>query len=174
MVGEVRDEETARIMIEAALTGHMVLTHHPHQRCRGRARRLTEMGVEPFLTASAVDCVVAQRLARGLCAQCKRRTVIPRQADRGRLPGRRDREKYQSAGCAPCRQTGYRGRLGMYEVLPMSEEIERLTAAALSASEIAARPARRACGPCARTACKRSSTGSPRSRKSPGSRPSWH
>ena len=89
MVGEVRDAETARIAIEAALTGHMVLTTLHTNDAPGAITRLQEMGIESFLTSSAVDCVVAQRLARVLCSHCKRRAVIPqRRSGRGGLPGR--------------------------------------------------------------------------------------
>ena len=93
MVGEIRDGETARIAIEAALTGHMMLTTLHTNDAPGAITRLTKMGIEAFLTASAVDCVVAQRLARKLCTHCKRRAIIPpRGAGRGRDPGRgRDR-----------------------------------------------------------------------------------
>ena len=77
MVGEIRDAETARIAIEAALTGHMMLTTLHTNDAPGAITRLTKMGIEPFLIASAVDCVVAQRLARKLCSHCKRRTVVP-------------------------------------------------------------------------------------------------
>ena len=90
MVGEIRDAETARIAIEAALTGHMVLTTLHTNDAPGAIARLAKMGIESFLTASAVECVVAQRLARQLCTYCKRRTVIPQAgAARGGLPGRR-------------------------------------------------------------------------------------
>ena len=89
MVGEIRDAETARIAIEAALTGHMVLTTLHTNDAPGAITRLTEMGIESFLTASAVDCVVAQRLARVLCPHCKRRTVIPQAALGRRLPRQR-------------------------------------------------------------------------------------
>ena len=90
MVGEIRDGETARIAIEAALTGHMMLTTLHTNDAPGAITRLTKMGIEAFLIASAVDCVVAQRLARKLCTHCKRRTIVPPQAlaDAGH-PGRR-------------------------------------------------------------------------------------
>jgi type IV pilus assembly protein PilB len=139
MVGEIRDEETARIAIEAALTGHMVLTTLHTNDAPGAVARLTKMGIEGFLTASAVDCVVAQRLARELCTQCKRRTVIPQEGltAAGFRVGA-DLEAYEPAGCARCSHTGYRGRIGLYSVMPMSEEIKELTVAAVSEAEIAA------------------------------------
>jgi type IV pilus assembly protein PilB len=139
MVGEIRDEETARIAIEAALTGHMVLTTLHTNDAPGAVARLTKMGIEGFLTASAVDCVVAQRLARQLCAYCKRRTVIPQ--DGLTAAGFRvgaDLEAYEPAGCARCSHSGYRGRIGLFSVMPMSEEIKELTVAAGSEAEIAA------------------------------------
>ena len=90
MVGEIRDGETARIAIEAALTGHMMLTTLHTNDAPGAITRLTKMGIEAFLTASAVDCVVAQRLARKLCTHCKRRTIVPPQAlAEAEHPGRR-------------------------------------------------------------------------------------
>ena len=98
MVGEIRDGETARIAIEAALTGHMMLSTLHTNDAPGAITRLTKMGIEAFLIASAVDCVVAQRLARKLCSHCKRRAVIPVQAlDRGR-PASRRRDRGLRAG----------------------------------------------------------------------------
>jgi type IV pilus assembly protein PilB len=139
MVGEIRDEETARIAIEAALTGHMVLTTLHTNDAPGAVARLTKMGIEGFLTASAVDCVVAQRLARQLCAYCKRRTVIPRDALLAadfRIGA--DLEAYEPVGCSRCSHTGYRGRIGLYSVMAMSEEIKELTVTSSSEAEIAA------------------------------------
>jgi type IV pilus assembly protein PilB len=139
MVGEVRDEETARIAIEAALTGHMVLTTLHTNDAPGAVARLTKMGIEGFLTASAVDCVVAQRLARQLCTYCKQRTVIPQDAllAAGFRVGA-DLEAYEPAGCSRCSHTGYRSRIGLFSVMPMSEEIKELTVGAASEAEIAA------------------------------------
>ena len=103
MVGEIRDRETAQIAIEAALTGHLVLSTLHTNDAPSAITRLIEMGIEPFLVASAIDCVVAQRLARTLCAHCKQRTIDPgRGAARPRLPGRvrRSRPTSRSAACA--------------------------------------------------------------------------
>jgi type IV pilus assembly protein PilB len=139
MVGEIRDEETARIAIEAALTGHMVLTTLHTNDAPGAVARLTKMGIEGFLTASAVDCVVAQRLARQLCTYCKRRVVIPQNALAAagfRVGG--DLEAYEPLGCGRCSHTGYRGRMGLYSVMPMSEEIKELTVGGGAEAEIAA------------------------------------
>jgi len=143
MIGEVRDGETAQIMMQAALTGHMVLATIHTNDAASTLTRLTEMGVEPFLTASGVLGVLAQRLARRLCLECRRAVTVPADtlrefAGTATLPkGVGESAKiYQSVGCAACRQTGYKGRLGIYEVLMMSEEIERLTAASAPSSEI--------------------------------------
>ena len=128
MVGEVRDAETARIAIEAALTGHMVLTTLHTNDAPGAVTRLNKMGIESFLTASAVDCVVAQRLARTLCIDCKRRTVLTRAAlEAAGFHVGADVEAWEPVGCARCSGTGYRGRVGLYSVMRMSEELRDLT-----------------------------------------------
>jgi type IV pilus assembly protein PilB len=137
MVGEIRDAETARIAVEAALTGHMVLTTLHTNDAPGAVTRLVEMGIESFLIASSVDCVVAQRLARKLCAHCKRRTVIPRDAlmEAGFRVGA-DVEAYGPVGCARC-SAGYRGRIGLFSVMVMSERIRELTVRGAPEAEIA-------------------------------------
>ncbi len=139
MVGEIRDGETARIAIEAALTGHMMLTTLHTNDAPGAIVRLTKMGIEAFLTASAVDCVVAQRLARKLCSHCKRRTIVPPQAlaDADIRIGA-ELEAYEPVGCARCNQSGYRGRVGLYSVMKMSERIKEMTVAQAPEAEIAA------------------------------------
>ncbi len=137
MVGEIRDAETARIAIESALTGHMVLSTLHTNDAPGTLSRLAKMGIESFLTASALECVVAQRLARQLCTQCKKRTVIPHQAlvDAGfRVGG--DMEAYEPVGCSRCTQTGYRGRIGLYSVMAMSERLKEMTIEGSSEAEI--------------------------------------
>ncbi|RJQ42891.1 MAG: type II secretion system protein GspE [Gaiellales bacterium] len=140
MVGEIRDKETAQIAIEAALTGHMVLSTLHTNDAPGALTRLTEMGIEPFLTASAIECVLAQRLARKLCPACKEPFKPTEEALR--LNGfpleaiNKDTELYRSRGCPKCSNTGYKGRLGLYEVMLVSEAIERLTVERKSADEI--------------------------------------
>jgi type IV pilus assembly protein PilB len=138
MVGEIRDAETARSAVEAALTGHMVLTTLHTNSAPGVVTRLQKMGIESFLTASAVDCVVAQRLARMLCSNCKRRSVIPERAlnEAGFRSGT-DVEAYEPVGCGRCNQTGYRGRTGLYSVMVMSEGIRDLTIEGAPESEVA-------------------------------------
>jgi type IV pilus assembly protein PilB len=128
MVGEIRDAETAKIAIESALTGHLVLSTLHTNDAPSALTRLTEMGIEPFLTASAVDCVVAQRLARTLCTHCKRRTVLS--VDSLRAAGFEavfDIEAYEPVGCARCSNTGYKGRSGIYEVMTLSDTIRAMT-----------------------------------------------
>jgi type IV pilus assembly protein PilB len=138
MVGEIRDRETAQIAIEAALTGHLVLSTLHTNDAPGAVARLIEMGVEPFLVGSAVDCVVAQRLARLLCEECKRRTTLT--SDVMRTNGFNvglDLEAYEPVGCARCGGSGYRGRVGLYEVMWVSESIRAMTVARESSEMIA-------------------------------------
>jgi type IV pilus assembly protein PilB len=139
MVGEIRDSETARIAIEAALTGHMMLSTLHTNDAPGAIPRLNEMGIETFLTASAVDCVIAQRLARKLCPSCKRRTMIPAGAlgEAGVRAGA-DVEGYEPVGCPRCANTGYRGRVGIYSAMSMSERLKELTIQRAAEPEIAA------------------------------------
>jgi type IV pilus assembly protein PilB len=138
MVGEIRDGETARIAIEAALTGHMMLSTLHTNDAPGAITRLVKMGIESFLTASAVDCVVAQRLARKLCSHCKRRTIVLPQAlsDAGLRVGG-ELEAYEPVGCGRCNQSGYKGRVGIYSVMRMSEAIKEMAVAQLPEPEIA-------------------------------------
>ncbi|MBV9212020.1 MAG: Flp pilus assembly complex ATPase component TadA [Actinobacteria bacterium] len=138
MVGEIRDGETARIAVEAALTGHLVLTTLHTNDAPSAITRLTEMGVAPFLTASAVDVVVAQRLARRLCNYCKRRTVLTMETLKAaNFPDAAfDIEAYEPVGCARCSNTGYRGRVGIYEVMTLTDEIREMTIARESADVI--------------------------------------
>jgi type IV pilus assembly protein PilB len=139
MVGEIRDRETAQIAIEGALTGHMVLSTLHTNDAPSAISRLIEMGIEPFLVASAIDCVMAQRLARMLCQDCKRRTIIT--ADVLREHGYRaqfDIEAFEPVGCVRCGGMGYRGRIGIYEVMLMSQEIRSLSLQRASAEQIGA------------------------------------
>ncbi len=127
MIGEIRDRETAQIAVESALTGHLVLSTLHTNDAPSAITRLTEMGLEPFLVASALDCVVAQRLARKLCVNCKARTIIP--AAVLRESGYKavvDLEAYEPNGCRRCGGSGYRGRVGLYEVMSVSPEIQKL------------------------------------------------
>ncbi len=141
MVGEVRDRETAQIAVESALTGHLVLSTLHTNDAPGALSRLTEMGIEPFLTSSAVDCVLAQRLARRLCPQCKEPFTASREMLRKNdfppeVCDREDVVLHRAKGCSRCNNTGYKGRLGLYEVMVVSEAIRRLTVERKSADEI--------------------------------------
>jgi len=142
LIGEIRDKETATIAIEAALTGHLVLSSLHTNDAASAVSRLVEMDVETFLVASAIDCVVAQRLARKLCVRCKE-GYVPEQTQL-QMAGYPEwlwseiTELFRPAGCSACSNTGYRGRIGLYEVMQMSEEIERLTVDRASADQIKA------------------------------------
>jgi type IV pilus assembly protein PilB len=127
MVGEIRDRETAQIAVESALTGHLVLSTLHTNDAPSAITRLIEMGIEPFLVASALGCVVAQRLARMLCSSCKRRTIISAKTLQANgYKARVDLEAYEPVGCRRCGGSGYRGRVGLYEVMSITPEIQSL------------------------------------------------
>jgi type IV pilus assembly protein PilB len=140
MVGEIRDTETAKISIEAALTGHFVLSTLHTNDAPAALTRLNEMGVEPFLTGAAVTGVLAQRLARRLCEHCRELYTpsdedlaaahIPEELWQGKS------ELFRRNGCVRCRQTGYRGRIGIFELLAMNEELSTLAARKASHEEL--------------------------------------
>ncbi len=140
LVGEIRDKETAQIAIEAALTGHLVLSTLHTNDAPSAVTRLIEMDVEPFLVGSAVDCVVAQRLARRLCTQCTEPQDFPISAIPERLRSHVSGTSislHVPVGCTHCSQTGYRGRLALHEIMVVTEDIERLAVARASSAEIA-------------------------------------
>jgi type IV pilus assembly protein PilB len=124
MVGEIRDRETAHIAVEAALTGHLVLSTLHTRDAPSALGRLIDMGIEPFLVSSAVDCIVAQRLVRMLCQHCKR----PLKVSQAVLVehGLGGSEPLEAVGCSRCSGSGYRGRVGVYEVMTVSERIRAL------------------------------------------------
>ena len=140
LIGEIRDRETAMIAVEAALTGHLVLSTLHTNDAPSSLPRLVEMGVEPYLVASAFDCVVAQRLVRKLCTRC-REAYRPDPAELATagfpeyLWGEID-ELFRPVGCPACSKTGFRGRLGVYEVMPVAEEIERMVVDRASTDDI--------------------------------------
>ncbi len=138
MVGEIRDAETARIAVESALTGHLVLSTLHTNDAPSAVTRLTEMGIEPFLTASALDCVVAQRLARLLCPHCKRPTKLSAAAlAAAGFPASEEVDAYEPVGCSRCKGNGFKGRLGLYEVMPITDEIRLMAIERTSSEEIA-------------------------------------
>jgi type IV pilus assembly protein PilB len=140
LIGEIRDGNTAQIAVEASLTGHLVLSTLHTNDAPGAVTRLTEMGIEPFLVGSSLDCVLAQRLARRLCDWCKE-AYLPTEEE---LIGARwpfDDLKvpevlYRPLGCRNCANTGFRGRIAIHEVMPVSPEIESLTIRRASSNEI--------------------------------------
>jgi type IV pilus assembly protein PilB len=142
LLGEIRDHETAQIAIEASLTGHLVLSTLHTNDAPSAVTRLTEMDIEPFLVGSALDCVVAQRLARRLCERC-REPYMPNPNELHALgflsesmPSI-DGPLYKPVGCGSCSNTGYRGRVAIHEVMTVTEGIERLAVARASSAEIA-------------------------------------
>jgi type IV pilus assembly protein PilB len=139
MVGEIRDFETAEIAIKAALTGHLVLSTLHTNDAPSTVNRLLNMGVEPFLVSSSVNLILAQRLARRICPNCKENVDVPKEtlldlgvpeADLGRFTC------YRGAGCPNCSQTGYKGRIALYEVMPLYDEIKELVLVGASSTEI--------------------------------------
>ncbi len=140
LLGEIRDHETAQIAIEASLTGHLVLSTLHTNDAPSAITRLTEMGIEPFLVGSALDCVVAQRLARRLCDRCK----APGEYSAEHLKGLKFAfdpllplpTLFQPVGCQNCSKTGYRGRIAVHEVMTVSESIERLAVDRASSADI--------------------------------------
>jgi type IV pilus assembly protein PilB len=140
LIGEIRDHETGQIAVEAALTGHLVLSTLHTNDAPSAVTRLTEMGIEPFLVGSALDAVLAQRLARKLCSKCKEPyTPTQELLAQSRFPwddGRPLPELYRPIGCPACAKTGYKGRLALHEVMLVSEEVERLAVERASATVI--------------------------------------
>ncbi|THJ18749.1 MAG: type II secretion system protein GspE [Nitrospira sp. CG24B] len=127
MIGEIRDRETAEIAIHASLTGHLVFSTLHTNDAASAATRLIDMGIEPFLVASSVVAVLAQRLLRRICPDCKR-PYAPSEEELSRLDvaPRSTVTLYRGAGCAACSQTGYRGRIGIFELMVLNDDIRRL------------------------------------------------
>jgi general secretion pathway protein E/type IV pilus assembly protein PilB len=139
MVGEIRDVETAENAIRAALTGHLVFSTLHTNDAAGAVTRLLDMGIEPFLVASSVDGLVAQRLVRRLCGQCKRpRDLDQDYLDRAGFPAHRLPEGtiYEQVGCEACRHTGFRGRTGIYEIMLVDDAIRPLIVQRAPSNEI--------------------------------------
>ncbi|MDT5041961.1 MAG: type pilus assembly protein PilB [Actinoplanes sp.] len=140
LIGEVRDRVTAQLAVEAALTGHLVLSTLHTNDAPSAITRLIEMGIEPFLVGSSLDCVMAQRLARRLCQWCKE-AYLPNSTElvAAHWPYESmepPSQLWRPIGCRTCSQTGYRGRIALHEVMPVSEEIERLAVEHASAHEL--------------------------------------
>jgi type IV pilus assembly protein PilB len=141
LIGEIRDHETAQIAVEAALTGHLVLSTLHTNDAPSAVTRLVEMGIEPFLVGSALDAVLAQRLCRSLCDRCREAyEPTARELLDIRFPwqeGEPIPTLFRPGGCTRCANTGYRGRMALHEVMTLNEEIERLAVARASTDEIA-------------------------------------
>ena len=136
MVGEIRDLETAKIAVESALTGHLVLSTLHTNDAPSALTRLTEMGLEPFLVSSSIDCVLAQRLARKLCKHCKEEYKLSGKALANIGLDGKEVTVYRAKGCKKCLDTGYKGRVGIYEVMAVSETIAKLCVEKKSTEEI--------------------------------------
>ncbi|TAM89938.1 MAG: type II secretion system protein GspE [Jatrophihabitans sp.] len=140
LIGEIRDRVTAQLAVEAALTGHLVLSTLHTNDAPSAVTRLVEMGIEPFLVGSSLDCVLAQRLARRLCSWCKE-AYLPTSSElaAARWPYESieaPAQLWQPVGCRSCASTGYRGRIALHEVMPVSEAVERLAVDRASAHEV--------------------------------------
>jgi type IV pilus assembly protein PilB len=167
MVGEIRDRETAEIAVQAAMTGHLVLSTLHTRDAASALTRLMDMGVEPFLIAAAIDCAVAQRLARTLCPHCKEPAEL---SDSVRAKyGLEDADVFVPFGCVRCGWSGYHGRVGLYEIMPVSDAVRALLLDRRPVDEIAEAALARACAACTRTGSTRSGRGSPRCPRSPAS-----
>ncbi len=142
MVGEIRDYETAKIAVESALTGHLVISTLHTNDAASAITRLSDMGVERYLTSSALAGVVGQRLMRVLCPNCKRAYTLTREEILLSIPDfpidneQTEVELYQARGCIACNRTGYKGRVGIYEFLPVDENLQRLIITNASVGEI--------------------------------------
>ncbi|MBP6976449.1 type II/IV secretion system protein [Candidatus Dojkabacteria bacterium] len=147
MVGEIRDKETARITVNSALTGHLVLSTVHANDAVSTIPRLIDMGIEPFLVASTLNIVIAQRLARRLCPNCKKEYTPSRDAaHKEALKLRPDIQKhmanvtkvYRASGCKECNYTGYSGRIGIYEILPMTKALRDVIVSSPNSDDILA------------------------------------
>ena len=139
LVGEIRDFETAEIGVKAALTGHLVLSTLHTNDAPSTISRLMNMGIEPFLVATSVNLICAQRLVRRICANCKEPLEIPEQAlvDAGYRPEEiKSTTVYHGKGCATCNKNGYKGRVGLYEVMEITDELRELILVGASALEL--------------------------------------
>jgi type IV pilus assembly protein PilB len=139
LVGEIRDFETAEIAVKAALTGHLVLSTLHTNDAPSTINRLMNMGIEPFLVATSVNLICAQRLVRRICKECVEEINMPTQAlvDVGFSPEEASQTRLKKGrGCSSCNNTGYRGRVGLYEVMEISEEIRELILSGASAMEL--------------------------------------
>jgi len=135
MVGEVRDKETAEIAIQASLTGHLVFSTLHTNDAAGALTRLLDMGIEPFLISSSVIGILAQRLVRVICPKCKEK-YTPSEQELKSLKISQKISFYHGKGCMKCKDTGFSGRIGIFELLLINDEIKNMVVAKASANEI--------------------------------------
>jgi type II secretory ATPase GspE/PulE/Tfp pilus assembly ATPase PilB-like protein len=137
LIGEIRDRETAQIAVQASLTGHLVFSTLHTNDAPGALTRLVDMGVEPYLVASSLEVVLAQRLVRVLCPECKEiHDALDTRTLRERIEALKDAVIYRAAGCRTCRQTGFLGRRALFEVMVLTPEIRQLILKNVSSGEI--------------------------------------
>jgi type IV pilus assembly protein PilB len=139
LVGEIRDFETAEIAVKAALTGHLVLSTLHTNDAPSTINRLMNMGIEPFLVATSVNLICAQRLVRRICKDCKEEVHVPAQAlaDAGMaIDDARKAKIFKGRGCGSCNNTGYRGRVGLFEVMEITDDVRELILSGASAMEL--------------------------------------
>jgi len=138
MVGEVRDYETAEIAIRSALTGHLVFSTLHTNDAAGAVTRLLDMGVEPFLVSSSLECLIAQRLVRLICPKCKKKIKVPAEVvdEFGLQLDVSKVEIFEGAGCENCKFTGYRGRTAIYEIIRLGEEVRQMIIQKASSQEV--------------------------------------
>ncbi len=136
MVGEIRDRETAEIAVQAAMTGHLVFSTLHTNDASGALTRLVDMGVEPFLISSSVIGILAQRLVRVICEKCKHPYEPPEETLKGLGITEQTKQLFKGKGCKHCKDTGYRGRIGIFELLTINEEIKKLIVSKASSDEI--------------------------------------
>jgi len=137
LIGEIRDAETAQIAVQASLTGHLVFSTLHTNDSPGAVTRLVDMGIEPYLVASSVEAIMAQRLVRVICGECKEEDTsetAPALRELAGLPA--GAPLYQAVGCGACRQMGFQGRRAVFEALQMTDEIRRLVLSSTSSTEI--------------------------------------
>jgi type IV pilus assembly protein PilB len=149
MVGEIRDKETAELAVHAALTGHLVFSTLHTNNSIGAMPRMIDMGIEPFLLVASINVVAAQRLVRKICPDCKAEAEFPKgfkeeiEKSFATIPesyftdiDRKNLKTYKGKGCEKCEHTGYRGRFGIFEVLPVTNEMQDLVIAKANASKV--------------------------------------
>ncbi|HUT24869.1 MAG TPA: GspE/PulE family protein, partial [Sumerlaeia bacterium] len=137
LIGEIRDGETAQIAVQASLTGHLVFSTLHTNDAPGALARLVDMGVEPYLVASSLEAILAQRLVRVLCEECKEEDASPTAGSLKKQMGfSPDQVLYRAVGCEACRQTGFFGRRGVFEMMELNDEIRQLILIARSSGEI--------------------------------------